>query len=199
MNLDPVTLTGHRAQLIPLDRAHYPSLFEAGQHAEIWTYLSLQTLPTRERLERYLDSALADHAGTDDAPITLPFTILDQETGNFVGSTRLFDISPAHRRGEIGHTWLTPSVWRTRINTECKYLLLRHAFEELKMIRVQLKTDLRNTRSQAAIERLGAVKEGVLRNHVILPDGYIRHSVMYSITDAEWPKVKTHLEKFLNP
>lgn len=194
-NLEPLTLTGIRAQLIPQTLEHLDGLFEAGQHAEIWPYMTLQTTPTRERLARYIETGLAEQA----AGTCLPFTILDQATGVFVGSTRLFDISLTHRRGEIGHTWLTPSVWRTRLNTECKYLLLNHAFDTLSMIRVQLKTDSRNLRSQAAIERLGAVKEGVLRNHVILPDGYIRHSVMYSITDAEWPSVKQRLESFLQP
>ena len=193
MQIEPVTLTGLRAQLIPLDRTHIPALYQAGQHDDIWHYMPLQTTPTQERMAGSVESALADQA----AGTCLPFTIKDQETGSIVGSTRLFDISTLHRQGEIGHTWLTPSVWRTRINTECKYLLLRHAFESLGMIRVQLKTDLRNIRSQAAIERLGAVKEGVLRNHFILPDGYIRHSVLYSITDAEWPAVKTRLERFL--
>ncbi len=194
MNLEPVILTGEQTQLLPLSLAHLPALYEAGQYAEIWQYMPLQTIPTLERLSHSLESALAEQsAGTCQ-----PYTIVDRATNRLVGSTRLFDIAPAHRRGEIGHTWLTPSVWRTRINTECKYLLLRHAFETLGMIRVQLKTDLRNTRSQAAIERLGALKEGVLRNHVILPDGYIRHSVMYSITDAEWPSVKMKLEGFLS-
>ncbi|HNB51628.1 MAG TPA: GNAT family protein [Anaerolineales bacterium] len=193
MDLIPVTLTGQRAQLIPLSIDHVDVLLQAGQYPEIWPYMALQTTPTRERLAQYLETGLAEQA----AGTCLPFTIVDQETGAFVGSTRLFDVVLAHRRGEIGHTWLTPSVWRTRINTECKYLLLSHAFETLGMIRVQLKTDSRNTRSQAAIERLGAVKEGILRNHVILPDGYIRHSVMYSITNAEWPDVKNRLAAFL--
>lgn len=193
MDLKPVTLTGQRAQLIPLTLNHVDALLQAGQHAEIWQYMPLQTIPTRERLTQSLEVALAEQA----AGTCLPFTIVDQERGAFVGSTRLFDVALAHRRGEIGHTWLTPSVWRSRINTECKYLLLCHAFETLGMIRIQLKTDSRNTRSQAAIERLGAVKEGVLRNHVILPDGYIRHSVMYSITNTEWPDVKIRLTTFL--
>ena len=194
MKVEPVALTGLRAELVPLERSHIPALYEAGQHDDIWYYMPLQTTPTLERMTGSVESALADQA----AGTCLPFTILDRETDSVVGSTRLFDIFIAHRRGEIGHTWLTPSVWRTRINTECKYLLLKYAFETLDMIRVQLKTDLRNTRSQAAIERLGAVKEGVLRNHFILPDGYIRHSVMYSITDTEWPAAKTRLEDFLN-
>lgn len=195
LKLDPIILTGVRAQLIPQTLEHLDDLHRAGQYAEIWKYMPLQVIPTRERLAGYIETALTEQiAGT-----CLPFTIVDRQTGAFAGSTRLFDVAPAHRRGEIGHTWLTPSVWRTRINTECKYLLLCHAFDTLGMIRVQLKTDSRNTRSQAAIERLGAVKEGTLRNHVILPDGYIRHSVMYSITDTEWPDVKSRLASFLEP
>ncbi len=193
MNLTPTSLTGLRAQLIPQTLDHLSALHEAGQYPEIWSYMTLQTTPTLERLARYIESGLAEQA----AETCLPFTIVDRETGSMVGSTRLFDISGPHRHGEIGHTWLTPPVWRTRINTECKYLLLSYAFETLGMIRVQFKTDLRNARSQAAIERLGALKEGVLRNHVILNDGYIRHSVMYSITDSEWPAVKTRLEAYV--
>lgn len=193
MSLEPITLTGLRAKLVPYTEDHLDQLLEAGQYPEIWTYMPLQTVPTRERLAKSMASALAEQA----LETCLPFTILDQESDQIIGSTRLFDVSLPHRRGEIGHTWLTPSVWRTRINTECKYLLLCHAFDTLNFIRVQLKTDLRNTRSQAAIERLGAVKEGVLRNHVILPDGYIRHSVLYSITAEEWPVIKNRLETFL--
>ncbi len=114
-----------------------------------------------------------------------------------VGSTRLFDLSAEHRGLEIGSTWLNPSVWRTRVNTECKYLLLREAFEHLDMLRVQIKTDLRNLQSQAAIERIGAVKEGILRKHRILHDGYVRDTVMYSITNDEWPDVRIRLESML--
>lgn len=193
MKLAPLTLTGTHAQLIPQSLDHVDSLYQVAQHPEIWSYMPLQTTPTRERLAQYVASGLTDQ----DAGTCLPFTIVDQQTHSLVGSTRLFDVAVTHRRGEIGHTWLTPSVWRTPINTECKYLLLSYAFEILGMLRVQLKTDSRNTRSQTAIERLGAVKEGILRNHVILPDGHIRHSVMYSITDAEWPEVKKRLEDFL--
>jgi len=114
-----------------------------------------------------------------------------------VGSTRFLNISIQNRNLEIGSTWLSPTVWRTRINTECKYLLLKHCFETLGTIRVQLKTDSRNVRSQRSIERLGAVKEGVLRNHMIMPDGYLRDSVVYSIIDKEWVQVKNKLESML--
>jgi RimJ/RimL family protein N-acetyltransferase len=129
--------------------------------------------------------------------ITLPFVIFDRETGQIVGTTRYADISPEHRSLEIGWTWYHPSVWRSRVNTECKYLLLRHGFETLGTVRIQLKTDLRNERSQKAITRLGAVREGVLRNHRIMKDGYVRHTVMFSIMDSEWPDVKQRLEQFI--
>jgi RimJ/RimL family protein N-acetyltransferase len=119
------------------------------------------------------------------------------ESGRVAGATRYLNIVPQDRGLEIGGTWYGPEFQRTVVNTECKYLLLSHAFERLGCIRVQLKTDLRNERSQRAIERIGAVKEGVLRNHMILPDGRIRHSVFYSILDTEWPEVKNRLEGML--
>jgi RimJ/RimL family protein N-acetyltransferase len=118
--------------------------------------------------------------------------------GNLVvGSTRYLDIRAKHRGLEIGGTWYDVAYQRTGVNTECKFLLLRHAFEVLQCARVQLKTDLRNERSQRAIERIGAMREGVLRNHVIMPDGYLRSTVMYSITHEEWPEVKSRLEHLM--
>ncbi len=131
------------------------------------------------------------------AGTALPFAIEDRQNGRLVGSTRLFDFAAAHRGVEIGATWLCPRVWRTRVNSECKYLLLSHCFETLNLLRVQFKTDGRNARSQAAIERLGAKREGVLRAHRILHDGFVRDSVMYSILDREWPEVKKRLEERL--
>jgi RimJ/RimL family protein N-acetyltransferase len=130
--------------------------------------------------------------GTD-----LPFVAVQLSSGRVAGATRYLNIMPKDRGLEIGGTWYGPEFQRTAINTECKYLLLRHAFETLGCIRVQLKTDLRNERSQRAIERIGAVREGVLRNHMILPDGRYRHSVFYSILDTEWPQVKERLEQML--
>src|SRR5699024_2902682 len=112
-------------------------------------------------------------------------------------STRFLNISIPNSNLEIGWTWLSPKVWRTSINTECKYLLLKHCFEMLGAIRVQLKTDSRNVRSQQAIERIGAVKEGVLRNHMVMSDGFLRHSVYYSVIDQEWSLVKDKLERML--
>lgn len=135
--------------------------------------------------------ALADQ-GTD-----IPFAVIHLASGRVAGATRYMELRPAHRGVEIGGTWYGADFRRTAVNTECKYLLLRHAFEVMGCIRVQFKTDLRNERSQRAIERVGAVKEGILRNHMILPDGTYRHSVYYSVLDSEWPAVKVRLEEKL--
>jgi len=123
--------------------------------------------------------------------------IYDKQLDQIVGSTSFLSISIPNRNLEIEYTWFTPTVWRTRVNTECKYLLLKHCFETLKTIRVQLKTDRRNVRSQRAIERIGAIKEGTLRNQMIMPDAYLRDSVLYSIIDQEWASVKRKLERML--
>ncbi len=128
----------------------------------------------------------------------LPFAVIDQKNNRVAGSTRYLDIRPNDRAIEIGSTWLGSEFQRTAINSECKYLLLRHAFEELGAVRVTLKTDGRNEQSQRAIERLGAVREGVLRKHMVMWDGYVRDTVYYSILDSEWPQVKDRLKGLLN-
>ncbi|WP_372516680.1 GNAT family N-acetyltransferase [Paenibacillus silviterrae] len=180
-------LIGNKIKLVPMEAGHDEGIYEAGRFPEIWEL-------TQGRIES-LDDARAYIAKALEQSNAIPFVISELSSNRIVGSTRLFDFSHANRGVEIGSTWLTPAVWRTFVNTECKYLLLKHCFESLGMIRVQLKTDSRNLRSQRAIERLGAVKEGILRNHMILPDGYVRDSVYYSITDKEWPEVKQRLEK----
>jgi RimJ/RimL family protein N-acetyltransferase len=129
--------------------------------------------------------------------VALPFTVMHKPTGKPIGCTRYMSIDAGNRGVEIGGTWYGLEYQRTAVNTECKYLLLRHAFEAWACIRVQLKTDLNNVRSQAAIERIGAVREGVLRNHMIRPDGTTRHSVIYSILDSEWPEVQARLQGLL--
>ena len=192
MNVQPIRLVGGRAMLVPMETAHIAELFAAGDHPEIWPYMSL-------RVERYedMERLVRDALAARDEGKELPFTIIDRDEDRIVGSTRFLDIDRVHRNLEIGWTWLSPSVWRTRINTECKYLLLRHSFETLDALRVQLKTDARNLRSRQAIDRLGAAKEGVLRRHRILPDGYVRDSVYYSIVAEEWPAVRERLEERL--
>jgi len=189
MQAQPVTLEGRHARLEPLAALHAPDLLLAAQDDEIWRYMPIARPRALVDLERMIADALAaQERGTE-----LPFAILDQASGRAIGSTRYLDLRLAHRGLEIGWTWITPAHQRSAINTECKLLLLAHAFEALGCLRVQLKTDLRNLRSQAAIERLGAKKEGVLRKHYVYWDGYVRDTVMYSITDAEWPEVKRRL------
>ncbi|SEN00126.1 GNAT family N-acetyltransferase [Lihuaxuella thermophila] len=194
MDVRPIDLEGNRVRLVPLQSHHTEALFRAGNHPEIWTYMT-RPMTRLEDMENLVTEALAHQAeGTE-----LPFVVIDKENGEVIGSTRFLSISPANRSLEIGSTWYTPRVWRTRVNTECKYLLLSHCFEKLHTVRVQIKTDARNLRAQKAIERLGAVKEGILRNERILYNGYIRDAVYYSIIDEEWPRVKKRLENLLNP
>ncbi len=192
--LNPVTLTGHWARLEPLAAKHLDDLLVASQDREVWQYLPIAMPRDISDLQAWLDDALARQARGE----VLPFAIVEGETGKAIGSTRYLDISEKDRHVEIGWTWLGRAYWRTPINTECKYLLLKHAFEDLHCIRVQLKTDLRNTRSQRAIERLGAVREGILRKAVLVQNDYQRWSVYYSILDDEWPVVKPRLEGMLN-
>jgi len=193
MDVHPLTLTGRAARLEPLSEAHVPDLTVAGQDQSIWRFMPYGLIDSEERMRWLVRELLSRQArGTD-----LPFAVIHVESGKAVGMTRYMDIQPAHRGLEIGGTWYSPAYQRTAVNTECKYLLLKHAFEVLGCIRVQLKTDLRNEGSQRAIERLGAVREGVLRDHMIMPDGHIRSSVYYSLLAAEWPAVRARLEEKL--
>jgi RimJ/RimL family protein N-acetyltransferase len=189
----PITLQGNTVRLEPLSVDHVAGLAAVGIDNEIWRNMPYGEMKDEEDIARWVRGVLAlAEAGTD-----IPFAVLHLSTGKIAGATRFMEIRPAHRGLEIGGTWYGAEFRRTVVNTECKYLLLQHAFEEMKCIRVQFKTDSRNERSQRAIERLGAVKEGMLRNHMILPDGYQRHSVYYSLLDSEWPRVKVGLEEKL--
>jgi len=191
LQLSPVILEGKHVRLEPLREHHALGLWEAGKYEEIWTYMS-QKMRSLQDIQNWITQALdRERAGTE-----LPFAIIEKERGEIIGSTRYMAIS-AHDKGlEIGSTWLTPSVWKTIVNTECKYLLLKHSFEQ-GCIRVQLKTDARNLNSQRAIARIGGVREGVLRNHMIVQDGVVRDTVMFSILDREWPEVAKKLELLL--
>ena len=193
MDVRPVTLTGMVVRLEPLGQGHADGLYAVARDSRIWRYLPYDPSGSLEDMRMWIAAALRERAsGTQ-----LPFAIIERATDQPVGSTRYTNISPRDHGLEIGGTWLATRVQRTALNTECKYLLLRHAFEELGAVRVQLKTDVRNDISQRAIERLGAVREGVLRKHMLVQNGYIRDSVMYSIVDSEWPAVKARLEGFL--
>ncbi|AHX21597.1 GNAT family acetyltransferase [Bacillus thuringiensis] len=186
-------LVNDRAMLRLMQVNDIESLFNIVEgNKEVWTYL-IAKMDSYQDMEHYVQVAIKGFEGETD----LPFVVVDQKTNEIVGSTRLYSISNDNKTVELGQTWYHPSVHRTSINTECKYMLLQYAFEELHMLRVQIKTDLRNEKAQRAIERLGAVKEGVLRNERQLPNGYVRDAVVYSIIASEWPVIKEQLLKKL--
>ncbi len=193
MNIQPITLTGRVVRLEPLSEAHIPDLTIAAQDENIWRFMLYGNIQTQAQMRAWVQDILGRQArGTD-----LPFAVIYLESDQAIGATRYLDIRQSDRGLEIGGTWYAPAFQHTSVNTECKFMLLKHAFEDLGCVRVQFKTDLRNERSQRAIERLGAVKEGILRNHIITPEGYLRSSVYYSILDSEWPVVKVRLEEKL--
>lgn len=193
IDITPITLAGAIVRLEPLSEAHVPGLAEVGLEPDIWRHMLYGNVDTEAKLLAFVQDILSRQArGTD-----LPFAVVEKTTGKPVGCTRYMAIDLRNRSVEIGGTWYGHAYQRTGVNTECKYLLLRHAFEVWDCIRVQIKTDANNVQSQAAIERIGAVKEGVLRNHMIRPDGTVRDSVFYSVIDREWPDVKARLEALI--
>lgn len=189
MNPTPVVLYGDAVRLEPLDPAHAEDLLAAGADPDIWRYMPIAQPDTAAQVRKWIEEAWK-LASTGDQ---LPFAIIDPGTDRAVGSTRFLEIHRDWRTLEIGWTWLAASVQRSAVNTECKLMLLKHAFEDLGALRVQFKTDGRNTRSQQALARIGAVKEGVLRKQRVNHDGYVRDAVYYSIVDDEWPAVKVRL------
>jgi RimJ/RimL family protein N-acetyltransferase len=193
MDVKPVVLAGNHVRLEPLTAAHTPGLAQIGVGHDFWKYMLYSDMKTDADMRLWVEDMLARAARGAD----LPFAVIHLASGRVAGATRYLNIVPHDRGLEIGGTWYGPEFQRTAVNTECKYLLLGHAFETLGAIRVQLKTDSRNERSQKAMERIGAKKEGTLRNHMILQGGYFRHSVFYSVIDTEWPEVKTNLEEMM--
>ena len=190
MKVEPVTLMGKFVRLEPLSESHVPSLAKVGLEPKIWRFMRYGKIETEVQLGKWARDLLDLQAqGTD-----LPFAVIHLSSENACGCTRYLNIDPPNRSLEIGGTWYGLDYQGTMVNTECKYLLLKHAFETLVCIRVWFKTDARNLRSMHALERVGAVKEGVLRNHMILPDGAIRDSVVFSLIPEEWPQVKHKLE-----
>ncbi|MCK1990492.1 GNAT family N-acetyltransferase [Lysinibacillus fusiformis] len=187
-----IALENEIVKLKPLELNDLSGILEAASYPEIWSHMST-TIEKMVDVNNFVENALLMRRNKTE----FPFVIVDKKTGEIIGSTRFMDIDDTHQRVEIGTTWLTPAYWRTAINTHCKYLLLQYCFETLHLQRVQIKTDHENSQSQKAIERIGATKEGVLRNHMIRKDGTTRHTVMYSITLEEWPQVKIHLNQLL--
>ncbi len=189
----PVTLKGRFVRLEPLAMEHVPALTEVGSDDRIWQYMVYGQIRKEDDMRRWVQNLVdGQAAGTD-----LPFVVIHITSGRVAGATRFLEIRPSHRSLEIGGTWYGLEFQHTIVNTECKYLLLGYAFETMGAIRVQFKADARNERSLRAIERIGAKREGILRNHMILPDGTRRDSVYYSIIDSEWPGVKERLEEKL--
>jgi RimJ/RimL family protein N-acetyltransferase len=194
MDFSTITLTGRLVRLEPLAEAHTSDLALAARDESIWRFMPYGDVVTPERMAAHIRESIARRA----TGAMYPFAVIHLPTGRAVGSTSYLDIQLQNRALEIGGTWYAPPFQRTGVNTECKFLLLQHAFEQLGCLRVQFKTDLRNERSQRALERIGAVKEGLLRKNLTMPDGYQRSSVVYSILDDEWPAVRARLERLLS-
>ena len=188
MNVEPVILEGKFVRLEPMTVGHLDGLWEAGRDESLWS-LNPMTVSSRDDMQRYIEIALADL----ERGVALPFVTIEHSSGKIIGSTRFGNIDVQNLRAEIGWTWINTEWQRTAVNTEAKLLMLTHAFESWKCIRVELKTDVLNERSRNAILRLGAKEEGVFRNHVICDTGRFRDSIYFSIIETEWESVKANL------
>lgn len=189
--IEPVALEGYLIRLEPLTPAHAPALWAASE-PEIYRFKPY-AVRSEDDMRGFIARLQHVHATGDG----LGFATIDRAAGTPIGSSSYFAADAAHRHLEIGGTWVTPSRQRTPVNTEAKLLMLRHAFEVLGCLRVEFKTDRLNAKSRRALERIGAVEEGIFRNHMVMPDGRIRDSVYYSIVDREWPQVQAKLQGFL--
>jgi len=190
--VEPVTLEGSVVRLEPLSLDHLSGLIEVGLDVDIWRWMPT-TIRTAGDMRAYIDDALAAQA----AGTATPFATIERATGRVVGGTRYLNIEPAHRRVEIGYTWIAPAWQRTAVNTEAKLLMLNHAFNTLGALRVEFKTDSLNEGSRRALAGIGATEEGTLRNHMVTESGRRRHSVYFSVIEEEWPNVRQHLESRL--
>ena len=192
IHIEPVVLEGEHVRLEPLSLSHLDGLCEIGIVEDLWRWIPTQIVAT-EQMKSYVELALTERANG----VAMPFAQIERAGRRVIGSTRYMNIEKAHRRLEIGSTWIAPAWQRTAINTEAKYLLMRYAFEDLGCMRVELKTDSLNEKSRAAILRIGAKQEGIFRNHMITSTGRVRHTVYFSVIDSEWPDVKAGLERRL--
>ena len=188
-NLGHIHLAGNYVELVPLSGSHKDGLLKAASDGKLWE-LWFTSVPSPDTIDQFIDLAL--HQKSEGS--AYPFSVIDKNTGEIIGSTRYLNIEHPHRRLEIGHTWYAKSFQRTGVNTECKYLLLKYAFENLNCIAVEFRTHWHNHSSRNAILRLGAKQDGVLRNHRIGPDDTLRDTVVFSILDREWAVVRKSLE-----
>lgn len=188
MQIKSVTLEGQAVRLAPLKLEYLSELYEAASDDSLWLW-TVNVVKDREDMLRYVETALGEAA----RKVSVPFVTIDKATDKIVGSTRFGNIDPKNRRAEIGWTWINPRWQRTPINTEAKFLMLRHAFETWNCVRVELKTDVLNEKSRSAILRIGAKEEGIFRRHQITDAGRFRDTVYFSIIDSEWQTVKASL------
>ena len=193
MNAQPITLGGEHVRLEPIGPQHAEDLFRVGTDETIWRYLARPAFASLDDTQGWIRDCIA----RNEREGRIQFAVVHLADDRAIGSTGYHDIDRSNRSLEIGMTWYGTEYQRTAVNTECKYLLLRHAFDDLGALRVCLKADHRNLRSRRAIERIGAIREGMLRNHRIARDGVYRHSVYYSIIDSEWPAVRVRLQTIL--
>lgn len=193
MEVEAVVLQGEVVRLEPMSVDHLDGLCEVGLDESLWTLIPTK-VASREDMLAYIESAIADR----ERGVALPFVTIEKESGKIIGSTRFGNIDTANLRTEIGWTWIAPAWQRSRVNTEAKLLMLNHAFEAWKCIRVEFKTDSLNERSRDAIKRIGAAEEGIFRNHMITSSGRFRHSVYFSIIETEWESVKASLRSKLD-
>lgn len=191
LDVKPIVLEGETVRLEPMSQDHAQGLYNRGRSAADWVYMPRACFVDQADTRHWIDDALS----RDNE---LPFVVLEKQKNRVVGSTRYLNIRQEHRSLEVGWTWVGQEWLRSGVNTEAKFLLLRHAFERLGCIRVEFKTDERNLRSQQALERIGASREGVFRNHMIVQEGFYRNSVYYSVIEDEWPAVKERLQALLN-
>ena len=193
MKIEPVILEGEHVWLEPISMSHFDDLSKVAFDEDLWKW-TLGKISNEQDLKNYI----AEASEGNKNGIYLAFATIDKKSGRAVGSTRFGSLAPEYRRAEIGWTWIGRDFQRTSVNTEAKYLMLKHAFETWNCLRVYLQTDLLNERSQNAIARLGAIREGVMRKDKITSEGRVRDSVMFSILDDEWAKVKENLETKLS-
>jgi RimJ/RimL family protein N-acetyltransferase len=189
VNLTPLILEGSSVQLQPLSESHHEALCAVGLDPELWKWIPIQVLD-RDQMMRFIRAQLSDQ----EKGTSIPFATVDRVSGKVVGSTRFMNIDAPNKRVEVGSTWIAKPWQRSAINTEAKYLMMRHAFETLDCNRVEFKTDSLNTQSRNAILRIGAKEEGIFRNHMVTWSGRLRHSVYFSVIASEWPRVKANLE-----
>jgi N-acetyltransferase len=191
--LQKVVLQGYSIRLAPVDHSHLNQLSLWSAEEDIWRYMTFAHLVSKDELQAWIDTAIdANERGTE-----MNFAIIDESSQSAIGTTSFYRVVPEHKRLELGKIWLGAPYRRTHINTAAKYLLLSHAFETLLANRVELNTDARNLRSQRAMERLGAVRDGVLRSHTIMRDGFVRDTMSYSFTINDWPATKIRIQNLL--